>query len=299
MTREEMAAKAQIIRGRDRFGPMTEEELAALPGTERELSIPVAEGRSVRVYEIRPDAPVPDCCPLIINYHGGGFVKGRADRDKRYCCHLAQELNCLVWDVDYCLAPEEPFPAAVQESYGAASYAFAHAPELGIDPERIILAGHSAGGNLVAAAMLQAVRSGSFRPRALLMEYFPADQSISPVDKLSKELRGDPWWVQRAQTEGEYTLFYCDGAQALDPLCSPLRAEAAELAQFPDSLIISAGKDTLQRETEAFALKLAGAGVTVTLRRVPEAVHGFTTNRTEGWETALGLHCKFFRQHLY
>ncbi|MBR4579141.1 MAG: alpha/beta hydrolase fold domain-containing protein [Oscillospiraceae bacterium] len=132
---------------------MTPEEVAALPGSEKELSIPCG-GKSVRVFEIRPDAELKSPCTLIINYHGGGYIKGRSDRDKRYCSFLTQELGCVVWDVDYCLAPEEPFPAAVTECHAVAAYAFTHAEELGFDPQRIAPAGHSAGGNLIYGAML-------------------------------------------------------------------------------------------------------------------------------------------------
>ena len=297
MTRAEMIEKARIIRSRDRFGTMTREELDALPGRETLLQIPVGSGKTVPVYEIRPNAPLEEGCPMLINFHGAGFLKGRSDRDKRYCCHMAQALNCLVWDVDYSLAPEAPFPTALEESYAAAAYAFAHAGELGVDPERIALAGHSAGGNLVAAMMIQSHRQSGFRPSALLMEYFPANQTIDPADKLSPALRRDPWWVQRAATEKEYTLYYCSPEQAEDPLCSPMLASDEELASFPPSLVISAGKDSLQQETESFAHRLIGLGVPVTGCRIPEAVHGFTTNRTEGWEKALKLHCKFFQSY--
>ncbi len=296
MTRQEMIEKAQVIRSRDRFGVLTDEELSALPGTEREIEIPVGDGHSVKVYEIRPDDLPETDYPLLINYHGGGFLKGRSGRDKRYCCHMAQELECLVWDVDYSLAPEAPFPTAVEESCAVASYAFANAAELNVDSTRIALAGHSAGGNLVAAVAIKAITANSFQPCALLMEYFPANQAIDPIDKLSAELREDPWWQNRARTEKEYTLFYCSKEQAQNPLCSPIMASDEVLASFPDCLIISAGKDSLVDDTEAFAHRLISLGVTVTAQRFPEAVHGFTTNRTEGWEKALDLHCKFFRQ---
>lgn len=291
-----MMEKARVMRSRDRFGPMTEEELAALPGREQELSLQVEGGRCVRVFEIRPDTPIQGEAALLINYHGGGFIKGRADRDKRYCCHMAQNLGCVVWDVDYCLAPEEPYPAALEESYGIVKYAFDHARELGFDRERIALAGHSAGGNLVAALLLKAHQTGDFRPCGVLMEYFPADQTIDPVDKLSPELKADPFWVRRAAVEKEYTLFYCSPEQAMEPCCSPMLAEDAALASFPESLIISAGKDSLQQEVEDFAARLRKLGVSVHGCQIPEAVHGFTVNRTEGWEKAVNIHCDFFRK---
>ena len=87
-------------------------------------------------------------------------------------------------------------------------------------------------------------------------------------------------------------------ADPAQPLCSPLNAADEALASFPDSLILSAGEDSLREDVEAFVLRLVKAGVCVTAQRIPEAMHGFTTNRTPGWERALALHCKFFRQHL-
>lgn len=77
----------------------------------------MADGRKVHLFEERPDA-LPENAALLLNFHGGGFIKGRTDRDRRYCCTLMEQLNCLVWDVDYCLAPEQAFPAAVEETYG-------------------------------------------------------------------------------------------------------------------------------------------------------------------------------------
>lgn len=298
MTRDEMIQQARALRSRDRFGLLPPEELAALPGTERELHVLLENGRTVHVYELRPGTPLPSPAPMLLNYHGGGFVKGRSDRDRRYCSFLAEQLRCLIWDVDYALAPEAPFPAAAEESYGIAAYAFAHAAELGVDPARIALAGHSAGGNLVASACIHAGQSGAFRPCAVLMEYLPANNAIDPMDRLSPAQLADAHAVARARTERLYTAFYCTPQQARDPLCSPALAGPELLATFPDSLVISAGRDSLRDETEAFALQLAQAGVTVTLRRAVPAMHGFTTNRTEGWEEALALHCKFFRQYL-
>lgn len=297
MTLEEKIAMANQVRSRDRFGPVSPEELAALPGTETELWIETANGCEIHVFEERPDT-LPPKAALLLNFHGGGFIKERTDRDRRYCCTLMERLNCLVWDVDYCLAPEKAFPAAVHESYGIAEYAFDHAEELGVDPEKIILAGHSAGGNLVAAACIQNAETHKLRPCCVLMEYFPVDNTVNPIDRLSPELKQDSFWVKRSATEKLYTDFYVGDADPAQPLCSPIKAGEAALSTFPDCLILSAGEDSLRDDTEAFALRLIKAGVCVTAQRIPEAMHGFTTNRTPGWERALDAHCKFFREHL-
>lgn len=298
MTREEMINEAKIIRSRDRFGPLAKEEIDALPGTQRELHIPSKSGRNVLVYELCPDEKLEEPCALLINIHGGGFIKGRADRDRRYCCEMMGKLECIVWDVDYILAPEAPFPAAVDDCYDVAVYAFEHAVELGIDPSRIAIAGHSAGGNLTAAICIKDTGIGKLNPCALLMEYFPADHSIDPVDRLSDEQKQDERTMARAEVERLYTQFYCNSEDSFSSLCSPLKATEEQLSHFPDSLVISAGKDSLKQETEEFAIKLARAGVTVTVKRIVEAMHGFTTNRTEGWERALKLHYEFLSRYM-
>ena len=109
MTREEKIAIADMVRSRDRFGPVSPEELAALPGKEKELWVHTKNGKTVHVFEERPDN-LPEQAALLLNFHGGGFLKGRTDRDRRYCCWVMEQLNCMVWDVDYSLAPEAPFP---------------------------------------------------------------------------------------------------------------------------------------------------------------------------------------------
>lgn len=297
MTKEEMIRQAAFIRQNDRFGPVAQKELQALSGTQQMLTIPLDNGRTVTVYELRPSDGLPPDAPMIINYHGGGFIKGRTDRDHRYCSFLLERLSCLIWDVDYCLAPEEPFPAAVHDCYGVAAYAFSHARELGVDPARIAMAGHSAGGNLVAAGNILDSDLHQLAPCALLIEYAPADHTKDPLLRLPKQRQHEDQAIRRAERERLYQQFYCRDEERADPLCSPIKATHAQLSGFPDCLVISAGQDSLRDETETFARKLMEAGVTVTARRFPNSIHGFTTNRTEGWEEALALHCQFFLAH--
>lgn len=295
MNLAEKIEKANVIRSRDRFGTMTPEELAALPSAEQVIQIPCSN-HAVTVYMITPDCGCSGKMPLLINFHGGGFIKKRGDRDARYCRCLAAELNCMVWDVDYSVAPEEPFPTAVNEAYAVCSYAFSHCDEYGIDRERISIAGHSAGGTLSAAVLIMAQRSGEFAFRSALLEYFPSDFKRDPAGKLTEKLAADPWWVRRAQTEAEYTMFYVEDEKDLvNPLCCPMYAADEELAGFPECLLITAGTDTLVNEMDDFTKRLIENGVTVTAKRITEAMHGFTVNRTDGWERALELHRAFFR----
>lgn len=299
MDRAQMIEMAQAMRSRDRFGLMTPEEIAVIPGSQRELWVQIEGGKTVHIFEIRPHELRPSAAPMILNFHGGGFVKGRTDRDHRYCAEMATKLGCLVWDVDYCLAPENPFPAAVEESYAVVAYAFAHAEQLGVDPQKIALAGHSAGGNLVAVIILKALEAQAFRPCCALMEYFPANHTVDPITRYTREQLQDERNVKRGKTEQLYGKFYCDpeSEAAKSIFASPVLAQPHQLAGFPHSLVISAEQDSLREETEQFARNLQQAGVQVEVHRIPGAMHGFTVNRTEGWKKALAIHEAFFQNH--
>lgn len=299
MTRAEMIEKANIIRERDQFGAMTTEEVAALPGTDVEMQIPVRDGRTVRVFEVRPDAPLEKGCPMIINFHGGGFIKVRSARDRRYCVNLATDLKCLVWDVDYSLAPENPFPTAVHEAYDVVKYVFEHAEQIGVDVNRIALAGHSAGGSLVAAALQQAAGNEQIKPCCAMMEYFVSNLTIPTEDKLTGAMKDDPKWIHRAGVEAQYNLFYSSPEEAYDPLVSSALASDEVLATFPPCMILAAGVDTLRLENEAFAARLSALGVPVTSCTLVESTHGFTINLRPGWEKSLVLQKRFFKSFMY
>lgn len=296
MTSEEMIRRAWAMRERG-FPPMAQPP-EQRPVEEKVLHLPSEGGRNVTVYQLRPQHGLPANCPFFINYHGGGFVKGRADRDSVYCAWLADVFDALVWDVDYALAPEDPFPAAVEDAWAVARQTFEQAEALGADPERIFLLGHSAGGNLVADVCLLAAERGVVKPAAVLMEYFPADMASDPMGKLTEAQLADEKEVRRAEVGRMYNLFYTRAHDPKKVLISPLFASRQQLAFFPDALVLSAGKDKLCEEDEQFAAKLAAAGVTVTTRRFPNSQHGFTINRGGEWREALALHAAFIEQHL-
>ena len=210
MTREEMIEAAKKIRLKDNFGVVSKEELETLLGEQREFYLDTDNGCHVHIYELKLSKSHQIKCPLLINFHGGGFIKGRLDRDRRYCSYLLEHFDCIIWDVDYCLAPENPYPAALNECYGVAAWAFLHGEEMGIDVNRIAFAGHSAGANLTAAICIHDAAFHKLHPCALLMEYMPADHTADPFVRLNEEQKKDPWFVARAEREAEYMEFYCE-----------------------------------------------------------------------------------------
>lgn len=290
MTREEMICKAKETRKHVTNAPVDPELLAKYPATVTLKKIPTRVGEA-EVYDTFHEQVKPGG-PLVINLHGGGFIRERTLNDEVFCRRLANGLHWRVWDVDYRIAPEYPFPAALHESYDVVKWAKDHAAELEIDPERIILAGHSAGGNLVCGICMMAHETGDFSIPAAVIEYPPLDVYTDPADK---KKMGDGIPYERARL---YNLYYCDRDRQKDPYVSPVYATEEMLKGFPKTLMITAGQDDLCLEAEAFALKVAQAGNEITLKRFPGVGHAFTIYRRPGHEVAMELIIRFLRTNV-
>lgn len=294
MNREELLAAVRPLRARELMGAPTSEELARYPAQEEEFYIPAEDGHPIHIYRYAPlDLPrQPEGVPLVIDYHGGGFIRGWDIRSGFFCRRIALAHECLVWDVDYSVAPEAPFPTAVQESYQVAAYAFANAARLGVDPRRILLMGHSAGANLAATVCMRTGETHAFRPAGLVMDYPPLDVFTDPASKPQKE--GD-----FAPADANiYNASYCQNGEGRDPYASPVYADLSMLKYFPDTLMITCQLDKLCPEGERFASMLVEAGITVTSRRFVNSLHGFTVSRQDEWEGAMELIHSFVETHI-
>ncbi|MET0342421.1 MAG: alpha/beta hydrolase [Polyangiales bacterium] len=241
---------------------------AVIPvGAVRDLTIPGAAGPlEARHYAPRAHARPR---PIIVFFHGGGFVTGDLDTHDRPCRALCRELDVHVLSVAYRLAPEHPFPAAVDDAQAALRHAQQHAADYGADPERVVIAGDSAGGNLAAVATLLAVRAGEPAPVLQILLY-PTVDSIE--ERPSVSLFGEGFFL----TKQDILWFreqYARGHDLGDPRLSPLRAP--DLTGMPPAIIITAGFDPLRDEAEDYAERLRAAGNQVDLYRVPDQIHGF------------------------
>lgn len=290
MTREEMIRLAQETR--DNMGPVVvpEEMMAEYPAEVTLKEIPTRVGIS-KVYDT-VNAQVKPGGPLVINLHGGGFIRDRTANDELFCRKIAQALSCRVLDVDYRVAPEYPFPAALHECYDVVKWAFDHAEELAVDPSRVILMGHSAGGNLVCGVCMMAIESGEFKVPLAVLDYPPLDIYTDPADK---KMMGEGIPYDRSRI---FNLCYCDRELQNDPLVSPVFAEDSRIKGFPATLVITAERDDLCNEAEEFALKLARVGTEVTLKRFPGAGHGFTIKRESGYQESMELIIRFIRNFI-
>jgi acetyl esterase len=202
--------------------------------------------------------------------HGGGWVVCDLDTHDNVCRFLAREAGVLVLSVDYRLAPEHRFPAAVDDALAAFRFGAEHARDLGADPQALAIGGDSAGGNLAAVVSQLAVSDGERAPAFTL--------NIYPVTDLSEKrpsyrLFREGFLLTEAQMDWYRDHYLPDEAVALDPRASPLLAE--DLSGLPPTYIATAGFDPLRDEGEAYGQRLREAGVPVALRRHPGLVHGF------------------------
>ena len=235
----------------------------------RSLEAPGPAGRvPMRLY--RASGPAADAkLPVLIYFHGGGWVIGDLDTHDTICRALANAAGCVVVSVDYRLAPEHPFPAGVEDSIAATRWVAVHAGELGIDSTRIAVGGDSAGGNLAAVIALAARESG---PRlGFQMLIYPAVDFAEPRDSHRRFAEGYGLTAAGMRWFGNQYLPATDAAQ--DWRASPIRA--ASLAGLPPAWVLTAGFDPLCDEGEEYAAALKAAGVPVTLRQFPGQIHGF------------------------
>lgn len=287
---QRLELKREIGRRKGSFGNIAEDELAEFPASREVVEIPTSSGNTLVVkYEYGEKGRSR---PVILNFHGGGFVAGRNGRDELYCRRMACFFNALVLDVDYKLAPEHPYPAAVTESWEVAEWVWENRESLGYDSGKIVLTGHSAGGNLVAGICMRAGEEGLFKPCCAVLDYPPLDLVTDPAKKPRTSCD------MEAGRARDYNRKYITPEQAKEPYASPVLAPVNMLEKFPDTLVISAGEDSLCREAEEFALKLIRAGVAVTAKRFTESIHGFVINRMCEWQEAMELITGFIGMHL-
>lgn len=208
---------------------------------------------------------------VVLWIHGGGFVMGRPEQDDWYASHLARDLDVVVVSMRYRLAPEHPFPAALDDCHAAWCWVRDRADDLGVDPGRVIVAGASAGGGL-AASLVQRLRDeGGPQPLAQVLVYPMLDDRTA----VRRELDGRfPRWTNRSNRTG-WTA-YLDGqpgAATLPEYAAPARR--ADLAGLPPAWIGVGTLDLFHDEDVEYARRLREAGVPITLDVVPGAYHGF------------------------
>jgi acetyl esterase len=235
-------------------------------GAVRELRVAGAEGLlAARHYA--PAEPGPR--PLLVYFHGGGFVAGDLESHDEPCRMLCRHAGVHVLSVDYRLAPEHPFPAYIEDALAAFTWGAEHAAELGADPARVAVGGDSAGGNL-ATNVAQALRGGAGAPVLQLLIYPAVDASQA---RPSHELFNDGFFLTGELIDWYISHFLPPDADRTDPRRSPLLA--SDLSGLAPAIVVTNGFDPLRDEGEAYAAALAAARVPVVARRYSGLFHGF------------------------
>ncbi|MEV4057632.1 alpha/beta hydrolase [Amycolatopsis sp. NPDC049688] len=215
-------------------------------------------------------AGVPAPGPAIVYFHGGGFVLGSLDTHEGACRLLAEEAGVRVVSIGYRLAPEHPFPAAASDAVAAFAYVVSHAAEFGIDPARLAVGGDSSGGNLAAVVAHAAARGELPRPAFSLL-LTPATDALG--SSRSHQQFGSGFRLDRDEWAWYRDQYLRDPASYTDPRASVLYDEA--LDGLPPTYVATCGFDLLRDEGEAYAARLASAGVPLVHRRHEGQLHGF------------------------
>jgi acetyl esterase len=208
--------------------------------------------------------------PVLVFFHGGGFLAGSLDSHDGTARELCSRAGCVVVSVDYRLAPEHPYPAAVDDCHAALAWARANAAEIQGDPSRIAIGGDSAGGNLCAAVALMNRDRGGPPPALQLLVYPCVD---SACESPSITANGAGYMLTADAMRWMWATYMGADGDHDDPYVAPIRAKS--LGGLPPAVVITAEFDPLRDEGEAYGRALARAGVPTTVSRYAGQIHGF------------------------
>jgi len=208
--------------------------------------------------------------PALVYYHGGGWVIGTLDSVDRTMRALANASGCVIISVDYRLAPEHKFPAAVEDADAALQYVAGHAAEFGIDANRIAVGGDSAGGNLATVACLMARDRGGPGAAFQLLIYPATDYHD---ERPSSREFAEGYLLTKTLMDYFWGLYLRGPEDGLDPRVSPLRAES--LQGLPPAMVITAECDPIRDQGEEYAQRLRESGVPISSKRYAGAIHAF------------------------
>lgn len=211
--------------------------------------------------------------PLVVWFHGGGFIAGDLDTHDRPLRALVNRCSCTLLSVAWRLAPEHPFPAAIEDAHTATLWAAAHAKQLDTDPKRLIVAGDSAGGAGATIATMLARERGGPEIAMQVLVYPSADMRAGYTYPSWKQ--HDRIILDRSEVDRWFSMYLPPEVDRSDPHVSPALASAADLHCLPPAVVITGEFDPLRDEGETYAARLEEAGVAVSLSRYPGMIHGF------------------------
>ncbi|UIX34728.1 alpha/beta hydrolase [Streptomyces sp. GQFP] len=264
--RDLSAAEARKILEDAQSGPVDK-----LPADISERTLPVGPTGEVSIRIVRPEG-AKGKLPAVMYLHGGGWVLGDADTHDRLVRQIANGAHAAVVFVNYSRSPEARFPIAIEQAYAATRWVSQHGDEIGVDGERLAVAGDSVGGNMSAAVTLMAKQRGGPALRQQVLFYPVTDAKF---DTPSYKQFANGFFLTRDNMQFFWDSYAPDPKVRNDILASPLRASLDQLKGLPKALVVTGEADVLRDEGEAYAAKLRAAGNDVTTIRNAGITHDY------------------------
>ncbi|MFJ5220187.1 alpha/beta hydrolase [Streptomyces sp. NPDC088354] len=241
-----------------------------LPATVERRDVPGGPTGPVSIHVVRPEG-AKGALPAVVYIHGGGWVLGNFKTHERLVRELADGAKAAVVFVDYTPSPEAKFPVPIEQAYTVAKWVAANGAEIGVDSSRLAVAGDSVGGDMTAAVTMMAKQRGGphFRQQVMLYPVTNADFDTPSYHRFAENC-----WLTRPAMQWFWDAYAPDVKDRSNPLASPLRATTEQLRGLPPALMIT-DSDVLFSEATAYAQKLRGAGVPVTLSHYEKITHDF------------------------
>lgn len=234
-------------------------------------TLPIGPTGSTRVRIVRPEG-VEALLPVILYFHGAGWMIGDATTHDRLVREIAAGTEATVIFVDYDRAPESRHPIAIEQCYATTLYVAQHADAFNVDARRLAIAGDGAGGNLVAVVALLAKERQGPPMRCQVLLYPVTDANF---ETRSYDAYADGYWLTRTTMKWFWNAYLPAESRRKDRFVAPLQATLDQLADLPPALIVTAENDVVRDEGEAYAARLTQAGVDVSAIRVLGTIHDF------------------------
>jgi acetyl esterase len=246
-------------------------QVAKLPADIDDLDIPVGPEGRVSIRIIRPKGN-KEILPVVMYFHGGGWVLGGKDTHDRLVREIANGANAAVIFVNFTPSPEAKYPTPIEEAYAATKYISENGNNFSLDSSRLAVAGDSVGGNMAAAVLLLAKERGGPKIDYQVLFYPVTDANF---DTQSYQQHATGIWLTREAMKWFWNNYLPDEEARRQPTASPLQASVDQLRGQPPALVITDENDVLRDEGEAYAHKLIQAGVDVTAVRYMGTIHDF------------------------
>ena len=235
-------------------------------------TIPGGPNGEISIQIVKPEGSDNKTLPVVMYFHGGGWVLGGFDSHERLLRELAKGADAAIVFVNYTLSPEAKYPIPVEEAYAATKWVAENGQTLNLDSSRLVVAGDSVGGNMATVVALLAEERGGPHIISQLLFYPVTDANFDTPSYLKYQ---EGYWLAREEMEWFWDNYLSNDTNRKEPTVSPLQASIDQLSKLPPTLIIVGENDVLRDEGEAYAHKLMQAGVNTTAIRYLGTIHDF------------------------